>query len=461
MRTCRGRGEGTAHLQSLARFTVLGGALLGLLAVGCGRERVVEMERERLFFVPIGEGMEQIGVARNHGGAFQGPEHIFFKNGFFFVVDTVNQKIMKVTTLGDIILVIAKGEPQQDSAQEEVLRTKVRRTYPFQQIGHLAVDGANNIYVENKTLVREEDEEVVDLIGMEGEHGDSREVYRCRVVKFDRLGAYQYRIGRNGRDSEPFDYIYRMQVDREGNLVVITSNEQWSSWTYHAFDQQGTLLMRREIRDEQIVQEEGEQRAAFILDVVPPVEERQLVYWVSMYETSHDSEDVRREGRWGEEIAIENMDELRQDEGQAGGQMNDLLFYKLLYLELPSLSVRHTHVWETGRKDPSDTTQEFVGIDGNANGFLWKYVDQNRSIVTIFRPDGSVVARRSFVFDGDGLWTNVHVSEDGSVTAVKIDNRRVHFYRWRSDRLLEGTSEERTFWELLREKYREFTHANR
>jgi hypothetical protein len=447
-------------MQLLVRFAVLGGALLGITAAGCGRRQVVELDKELLFSVPIGEGMEQIGIKRNHGGAFQGPDQIFFKNGFFYVVDTVNRKVMKITTLGDIILVISEGELERDPAGEELLRTKVRRTYPFQKIGSMAVDKANNIYVENKSLVKMEDEEVVDLVDLEKGGDGNREVYRCWVVKFDRLGAYQYRIGRNGRESEPFDYIYRMQVDREGNLVVITSSEQWDTWTYHAFDQRGTLLMRREIQDEQIIQEEGEQRAAFILDVVPPVEERQLVYWVSMYETTHDSEDVKREGRWGEEIAIENMDELRREE-QVDGQMNDLLFYKLLYLELPSLSVRYTHVWETGRKEPSDTTQEFVGIDGNANGFLWKYVDQSRSIVTIFRPDGSVVARRSFVFDEDGLWTNVNVSEDGSVTAVKIDNRRVHFYRWRSDRLIEGTTEDRTFRELLREKYREFTNANR
>ncbi len=453
-----GRIQSILRASAAAAFPAL--LVLGILPAGCGRQQVVELKKERLFSVPIGVGSEEIGVKREQGGAFLGPEHIFFKNGFFYVVDTVNQKIMKITTPGDIILVVSRGELEQVSSREDVLRTKVRRTYPFQQIGHVTVDNANNIFVENKSLVKVEDETVIDLVGMEDGGDRSREVYQSWVVKFDRLGAYQYRIGRQGRDSEPFRYIYRMQVDETGNLVVVTSNEQWDSWTYSVFDQQGKLLLRREIEDEQIIQAEGEQQAVFVMDVVPPVEERQLVYWVSMYETSHDSEDVKREGRWGEEIAIENMEQLRQEK-QVDGQMNDLLFYKLLYLDVPSLSVQRTHVWETGRKEPTDTTEEFVGIDGSANGFLWKYVDQNRSIVTIFRPDGSVVARRSFVFEDDGLWTNVNVSVDGSVTAMKIDNRRVHFYRWRSDKLISGTMEERTFLEMLRDKYEEFRNANR
>jgi hypothetical protein len=201
-------------------------------------------------------------------------------------------------------------------------------------------------------------------------------------------------------------------------------------------------------------------QAVFVMDVVPSVQPGQLVYWSSAYDTTYDSEEIRKEGRWGEEIAIENVDET--DEGQARETaISDLLFYKLHYLSVPTNTVKSSHVWEAGRKEPAETTEEFIGIDGESNGFLYKYVDQNSSIVSVYDPEGDLVTRRSFVFEEDGLWTNLNVSNDGTVTAVKIDNRKVHFYRWRIDRLIGGTLEEKTFWEILVEKYEEFRNANR
>ena len=72
------------------------------------------------------------------------------------------------------------------------------------------------------------------------------------------------------------------------------------------------------------------------------------------------------------------------------------------------------------------------------------------------------MAKRSFVFEEDGVWTNVHVDEDGSVSAIKIDKEFIHFYRWRSDRLITpGRDEKLTLTEFFMEKIEAFKNANR
>ena len=108
------------------------------------------------------------------------------------------------------------------------------------------------------------------------------------------------------------------------------------------------------------------------------------------------------------------------------------------------------------------STTEFFGIDGETNGFLWKYVNGTKSIITVFRPNGSIIARRSFIFEDDGIWTNVHVDEDGSISALKIDRDYVHFYRWRSDKLISGGRDEKlTLKEFVSDKVEAFKNANR
>ena len=108
-----------------------------------------------------------------------------------------------------------------------------------------------------------------------------------------------------------------------------------------------------------------------------------------------------------------------------------------------------------------DTTEEFFGIDGESNGFLWKYINSTKAIITIFRPNGSLLTRRSFIFEDDGIWTNYQVAVDGSVSAIKIGSRNIHFYRWRSDKLISQKQEKVTLKEFIRDKIQEFKNANR
>jgi len=433
---------------------------------GCGEKRIVELKKEKLFTIPIGRGEEQIGILRQKNGRYLGPNYVLFKNGFFFVVDSVNQKVMKITTPGDIILIISKGDGESDQ-EENVLRTKERKYYSFDQIGHLAVDNENNIFVEDIFLEKTKVNSVIDIITFdEGseEEEEYKESYMSYIVKFDRLGNFLYKIGKNGVDSDPFYYVYKTDIDMDGNLIVLTGNDEWDNWTCYRFDSDGKLMGKRTIKKEEIVSNEDlEDRSYFILDVLPAVGSDKLVFWVSQYDTAHDTRSVKKEkDLWGEEIEIENLDSSKAEEKKPETKMmNDLLYYRLLYYNLDSGSIDTSYTWETNYGNQFESTEEFLGIDEQSDGFLWKYVDKNSSIITIFRPDGTIIAKRSFVFEDDGIWTNLNVAIDGSVSAIKVDDQNIYFYRWRSDKLIHNKREKVTVKEFISEKIEEFKNANR
>lgn len=445
-------------------FTGLGIITIVMSLFGCSSSRVEELKKEKLFSIPIGEDVEEIGVIRDRNGFFSGPSSVLFKNGFFYVVDPVNKKILKITTPGDVILVISYGD-EPETSDQDILRTKQRRQYHFDEIGQIAVDNENNIFVEDRFIEKLPEKEEIDLFNPEGvTSGGNNEVYMSRILKFDRLGLYQYSIGKNGRDTDPFSLVYRIDVDEDGNLLVLTTDDEWETWTYYKYDTDGNVLFTSTLKTEDVYNlEDMEEAAFFVMDVQPVYDKNQLVFWISLYTTEHDTKTLKKEeDLWGEEIEIDDPEKLKEEESRVTEYTgSDLQYYKLLHIDLATKEITRTFKWENDNRAIVEPTEEFFGIDGDTNGFIWKYIDNSRAIISIYRPNGTLVSRRSFIFEDDGIWTNIRVAVDGSISAIKIDDKRLQFYRWRSDRLITTTSEKVTLKEFFKDKIQEFKNANR
>jgi hypothetical protein len=445
----------------LAFFLTAG---LSILIFSCSSQKVEELKKERSFTIPIGVGEEEIGVIREQNGIFSSPDTLIFKNGFFYVVDSVNQKILKITKPGDVILVLSRGIKEQDSG-ENVLRTKQRKHFQFNNIGKIAVDGENNIYVEDRFTQKLPEKTEIDIFETENNpEGENNEIAVSQILKFDRLGNFQYRIGESGVNTDPFYYLYKTGVDDEGNLIVLTADDEWQNWIYRKFDSKGNLIFIESISADTIFGTDSlEDSAFFILDVFPVSSSGHILFWISHYDTSHDTENFNTEEEiWGEEIEIENF-ERQGVVGKVDEQefARDLLYYKLLFYNIDNRNIDRSYKWETRMGTQQGATEEFLGIDGNINGFLWRYVDNTKAIISILRPNGTLFARRSFVFEDDGIWTNITVAVDGSISALKIDDKLLHFYRWRSDRLFTSKEETVTVKEFITDKIAEFKNANR
>jgi hypothetical protein len=444
---------------------------MSTLLQGCGRTRIVELKKEHLFSLPVGKEDEAIGVLRESNGRFVGPAHVLFRNGFFYTVDTVNHKIIKTTTHGDVILTIADGEMMQDE-HEAMLRTKQKTYFDFNQIGVIDVDNENNIYVEDMFLEKTEVETVIDIFSIDDESIDEEkeyeEKYMSYILVFDRLGAFLHTIGENGIGSDPFYYMYDIEIDNNGCLVVMTGNDEWDAWTYHRYSPDGELIEKYTLTSEDVLTHtEQQNRANFVMNVIPTEQPGQVLYWTSKYETTLDSTEVKKEeDLWGEEIEIDDYDRYRaREEGEEKEEqvqsIRDLLHYTISFYDFESASVVNAHQWETALTNNVESTEEFIGLDGYQNCFFWKYIDRNKAVITILRPDGSFITKRSFLFESDGIWMDLQIALDGSVSAIKIDESNVHYYRWRSDKLLSTRQEKQTLREFFMAKVEGFKNANR
>ena len=447
----------------LIRFMILITGL-SLFFFGCSKNKVEELKKERSFSIPIGSGVEEIGVLKSDSGLFSGPGSVIFKNGFFYVVDTVNQKLLKVTKPGDVILVISRGT-RKENEKENVLRTKQRKYFEFNNIGKVAVDNENNIYIENKFIEKLPEKTEIDIFSTESiMEQEKHEIYVSYILKFDRLGNFMYKIGKNGINSDPFFYIYKTDVDDDGNLIVLTVDEEWKTWDYYKFDSEGNQLFYDHISSEEIFDVKSmEDTTFFIMDTMLVCSTGHLIYWISLYDTTYDTEDlIKEEELWGEEIEIEDIEKLKDKEDKIKqNYRRDLLYYKLLYYDIESGEIDRSYKWENRSGDQPGVTEEFLGIDGKTNGFLWRYVNSTKAIISILRPNGTLIARRSFIFEDDGIWTNLNVAVDGSISALKIDDKSLHFYRWRSDRLMYNKREQVTVKEFVEDKIDKFKNANR
>jgi hypothetical protein len=444
-----------------------------MLFAGCGKNRIVELKKEHLFSLAIGKEEEEIGILRESSGRFVGPAHVLFRNGFFFTVDTVNQKIIKTTTPGDVILTIADGDMEKNDS-DSVLKTRQKTYYNFNQIGLIEVDNENNIYVEDLFLEKTEVETVIDIFSIDDEtveeEKEYEEKYMSYVLVFDRLGSFKYRIGESGIDSDPFYYMYDMEIDKNGCLIVMTGNDEWDTWIYYRFSPEGERLDSYTLSSEMVItQSDHTDQAHFVMNVLPTEEPGQVLYWTSMYETSLDTKEVKKEeDLWGEEIEIEDYDRFRDREEGAEAEkeeqvngIRDLLYYNISFYDFNSSSVVDSHKWETALGNEVESTQEFIGIDGYRNCYFWKYIDKNKAVITILRPDGTFITKRSFQFENDGIWMDLQIALDGSVSAIKIDESNVHYYRWRSDKLVDNKQEKLTLKEFIMAKVEGFKNANR
>ncbi|RKX94711.1 MAG: hypothetical protein DRP84_06370 [Spirochaetes bacterium] len=442
---------------------------LSLNAIGCSKNKITELKKEQLFKIKIGKRDEEIGTIRNKNGLFKGPGELIFRNGFFFIVDNINQKIMKITTLGDVILILKNGEQESKAKNEQILKTKVTKNYPFQKIGFITVDGENNIYVEDKFVQAPKQPNEIDILSNSNKNISSEdEKYMSYILKFDRLGNFIAKIGKNGIDTDPFYYIYRLDIDKNDNLVVITSDDNWDRWDYYKYNKDGKPIMHEVISKKDIIKiDYPKDRGFFIMDVVPEAEDAHLIYWISMFDTTYDTKGRKEEQNlWGEEIEIDKLEKkIQKEEKKRIDYKRDLIFYKLLFYNLFKRKIDKTYIWENRTGKGVETTQEFIGVDGNANGFLWKYVDNKTAIITIFKPDGTTIARRSFKFENNGIWQNIVVNRDGSMSAIKVGKNYIYFYRWRSDELINNkinnNENKKSFKEFIKEKIEAFKNANK
>lgn len=213
-----------------------------LLNISCFRNEKSQIDT--IFSLKIGFGTNDVG-----GNFEKLSDKMFYvinKDGFFYILDGINNKVMKVTEKGDVILIIYNQEsnphikplfPVKSETEDLTVYTKLYRDFKIINPLLLEVDNRKNIYLVNRDP---EYKKMVENIGIKDQ----------LILKFDSSGTFLNYIGVDGIGNGPFSSITELKVDNNNNLLV---RETLDDGIYiYKFSENGKLLKKVKLTKENI-----------------------------------------------------------------------------------------------------------------------------------------------------------------------------------------------------------------
>ena len=175
---------------------------------------------EILFKTKIGYGEDELGMIPKNGVVKTDAIITAYKNGFFYIADNVNNKVIRTTEKGEKLLVIYNPEfntslkptiTKNDSDSETVIFVKLYKDFPIYNPTAICADIEKNIYVVN------------NLPSYRKIDDDGSFVSQL-ILKFNSKGERLFELGKNGIGTIPFGNILGMATDEKDNLIVYESS---------------------------------------------------------------------------------------------------------------------------------------------------------------------------------------------------------------------------------------------
>ena len=194
-----------------------------------------------IFSFDIGYDEKELGLVNEVIHQEQKNINYCYSNGFYFISDRINNKILKVTESGEILLtifnkinypVIAENTGNTDNNQtSDVDYLILYSEYNLMSPGLISADNEKNIFIinSNPDYKKLKNNVVEDKI----------------ILKFNPNGILEFELGRNGINTEPFGYIISMKNDVDNNLVIIEKMND--GFQIYKFSSQGTLILKSTI----------------------------------------------------------------------------------------------------------------------------------------------------------------------------------------------------------------------
>lgn len=210
---------------------------LVFFTVSCRQQEYEKLYREELFTINLGKLEDQIDLFEVNGGYSSCKNDFCMKDGMFYIANTNSLKIMQFSSYGDLFFILYNPDPLINPVpvilQSEEIEGKVTNryaaSYGLLNIGSIAVDNENNIYVEDSIP---EDQTIEDR--------ENNVILNSRVLRFTRLGKLIDFIGQDGIGGTPFPYIHSIFLTKKDELVVFSQIP--SAWLVFWFSKAGMLL---------------------------------------------------------------------------------------------------------------------------------------------------------------------------------------------------------------------------
>jgi len=387
---------------------------LGFFVIGCNRaSRVSSIEREDLFALDIGIMEDQIALfdlEGNHG--LRLANHVM-KDGLFYISDANGGKILRYNSFGDLLFMIYNDETNPTPMtlrplSDESLLTRWAVTHPLLEPGEIAVDSRRHIYVRDRLPF---ERHTFDA--------DNRVLLNNVVLHFDAYGRFVEFLGREGIGGTPFPRIEGIYTSINDELAVVCRHPM--GWDIYWYNSEGMLLFIVQLHLDALPIPPDRDNVFPSLDRISVgVDERLLFIKIDYYTNTFDESTNIRTGIEPDSSVIWVMNV----ENGVWERYVDIPFFEYT-------------VVEQNRRITHRMLYSLLGVIRGGRVVLTFPVDGGYSIL-IMSTDYSDEQYRGFIrVDNEELQFNAfHLSADGILSGLLVDDWQVRLVWWRTDRFI-------------------------
>ncbi|MBN1412885.1 MAG: hypothetical protein JW969_18740 [Spirochaetales bacterium] len=392
--------------------------ILALLS-SCEQKPIEELPGEDLFTLKIGKMEDQFDIFMMDGTSLRRKNRFIMKNGIFYIANGNSSKVMKFTSYGDLLLLIYNPDTNprpfvlDTEEQEGVITNRPAETADLLNIGEIAIDSENTIYLEDQVppeqAVKDEKLEIN---------------LTSRIYRYNRLGRLVDFIGQEGTGGTPFPYIQRIHITEKDELVAIC--RIYDQWNVYWYAKNGNPLLNITI-DTRLLPKESNLIPS-LENLVPDFTEYALYLKIN--------------------YSREEIDPSTETKETIKDAFSRIYKYNITtrkyehYVETPD---NETKKIISGNKEVEipAPSYEFLGVDIKGSYYLIRPDTENKFKVLIIDNAGKTRVTRLISVDDSELYFKMfHLSDKGIISGILCYQDEVKVMWWRTDRLITGKKNE-------------------
>lgn len=257
---------------------------LSLYLIACNNNISTELKREEKFVLLYGSFENELNLFNLDTYYTRPDTQIFMKDGLFFIVNSGSQKILKLSSFGDLLAVIYNPESNiisqsaSEAANSAQTATMTVLEYPFNTPGLLSITNSKQLFL-------------VDAVTEDKIEHDHEEniILRDVILWFDENGNFIDYIGQEGLGGTPFPLIEGIYTTAYEDIVVVCRTQ--TGIKIYWYNIKGSLIYKIPVFFNSIPNPYGTEAKFFssIDKIVPDFSEYKLYIKIDYYVEQKDT----------------------------------------------------------------------------------------------------------------------------------------------------------------------------
>ena len=383
------------------------------LCAACTKPNIDSIERENLFSLDIGPMEDQIALYDLEGDGKIRHAEIAMRDGFFYIADSNGGKIVQYNSYGDLLFMIYNDENNPDpislktQVEDSARVTRWAYTYPLRSPGKIIVDSRKHIYAEERLpperrYLNQENKALLESV----------------ILHFDADGRFIEYLGQGGQGGSPFPYIAGLYSSLLDEVAVICRMP--SGWNVYWYNSQGEQLFMVQLNNDAIpFPPDWSGFTASINMIMAAPDARKLYIKIDYY---RDLLDESTNTRASTEPVSSLIWILNVEKGVYESHI-EAPFFEYSFLE-------------NGRSTNERLLYSMLGLVRGGGILLYFPVETGYAILRM-DSDGHGQRRGFIEVDPAELrFNNFHLSPEGILSALLVDEWKIHVAWWRLDRFI-------------------------